>query len=201
MLKRLIGFFLQGLLYIVPILVTIYVVTYAVSYIDKLISNIPYFSEHVESKGIPGLGAFIIFVFICLVGWLLPIVLSTPIVGLFHKLINSTPLIGVIYSSVKDLMSAFVGKNKKFDSPVIVSIDSGGNVYRLGFITQKDLSKLGLNEMVSVYMPSSYGLLGELVIVPAKNVKPVNGSSAEVMKFIVSGGVATIEEDARTEQH
>lgn len=195
MFKKIIGYFLQGLLYIVPVVVTVYVTVSAVNYIDELLSSIPYFSERVESKGIPGLGLAIIVILICLAGWLMPIFLSTPLAGLAQRFLNSTPLIGIIYSSVKDLMSAFVGKKKKFGQPVLVSLDDTGTVYRLGFITQENLSKLGIHDMVSVYMPSSYGLLGDLVIVPCDKVTRLTEGSAEVMKFIVSGGVTKMDEN------
>lgn len=196
-MKKIIGYFLQGLLYIVPVVVTIYVVLTAIDYIDLLISKIPYIEEHVESKGIPGLGIFIIVILVCFAGWIVPILLSTPLAGIFHRILNSMPLVGVVYTSVKDLMSAFVGKNKKFDSPVLVSLDKDGIVQRLGFITADDLPTLHADGKVAVYMPSSYGLLGDLVIVPKDKVERLNEKTADVMKFIVSGGVARIEEEKK----
>lgn len=197
-MKKIIGYFLQGLLYIVPVVVTIYVVLTAIDYIDLLISKIPYFEEHVESRGVPGLGVFIIVILVCLAGWLVPIFLSTPLAGIFHRALNSMPLVGVVYSSVKDLMSAFVGKNKKFDTPVLVSLDKDGIVQRLGFITADDLSGLNAGGKVAVYMPSSYGLLGDLVIVPKDKVEKIDEKTADVMKFIVSGGVAKIEDSKKS---
>ena len=162
--------------------------------IDLLISKIPYFEEHVESKGIPGLGIVVIVLLVCLAGWLVPILLSTPLAGIMHRVLNSTPLVGVVYSPVKDLMSAFVGKNKKFGTPVLVSLDADGVVQRLGFITSEDTSRLKAPGKIAVYMPSSYGLLGDLVIVPTDKVERLDENSADVMKFIVSGGVSSLDE-------
>lgn len=102
---------------------------------------------------------------------------------------NKAPLFKIIYTSVKDLLSAFVGKERKFDMPVLVNVDSAGHLQRLGFVTTKDLSHLGLENKVSVYLPSSYGMLGELVIVDQSQVTFIQANSAEIMKFIVSGGV------------
>lgn len=193
-LKTIFGFFLQGLLYIVPIVVTVYVVVKAVGYVDNLIKSIPYFSDYIGQQDIVICGVLILVVMVCIAGWLMPIVLSTPIAGLMHRVLNSTPLVGIVYSSVRDLMSAFVGKKKKFGQPVIVSLDDSGIVHRIGFVTQEDMQSIVGDvsvDMVSVYLPSSYGLLGELVLVPRDKVKPINGNSADIMKFVVSGGVSS----------
>jgi len=72
----------------------------------------------------------------------------------------------------------------------------GGEVERIGFITQTDLTELGISEgKIGVYIPFSYAVTGNLIIVPKKNVTPIKGKASDVMKFIISGGVTTIEED------
>lgn len=196
-IKKLVGYFLQGLLYIVPVVVTLYVTITAVKYIDELISSIPYISEHLEARGIPGLGLLTIVVLICIAGWIMPILLSTPIAGLMHRVLNTTPLVGIVYSSVKDLMSAFVGKKKKFGQPVLVNMDDSGILHRMGFVMQEEMAKMGAEGMVAVYLPSSYGLLGDLIVVPRSKVKKLDDSSADVMKFIVSGGVTNMDTDEK----
>jgi uncharacterized membrane protein len=94
---------------------------------------------------------------------------------------------------VKDLLSAFVGKERKFDKPVLVSLDSEGVLKRLGFITSEDLTDLGIVNKIAVYLPSSYGVLGELYIVPTDKIEIIDANSADVMKFIVSGGVTKVK--------
>ena len=64
---------------------------------------------------------------------------------------------------------------------------------KLGFITQKDLSKLGIEGKVAVYLPHSYNFSGNLYIVPIENVTPIDASASESMKFIVSGGVTELD--------
>ena len=74
----------------------------------------------------------------------------------------------------------------------------GGNteVERLGFITQNDLSHLGLGpEKVAVYLPHAFNWSGNLYIVPARNVTPLDARAADVMKFVVSGGVSQVDEE------
>src|SRR5205823_2551377 len=109
------------------------------------------------------------------------------------KLIDRAPLMKVIYSSVKDLISAFVGEKKRFNHPVLVTTERNSLIWRIGFITNDNLTNMGLNkDMVAVYIPFSYSFMGELIIVPIENVKPINASGTNMMKFIVSGGVTEI---------
>ena len=112
--------------------------------------------------------------------------------GLFNKILEKVPLLKIVYSSVKDLLSAFVGKKKRFTKPVLVKME--GEVERIGFITQRDLTHLGVSaDKIGVYIPFSYAVTGNLIIVPKSNVTPIDGSSADIMKFIISGGVTSIE--------
>lgn len=181
-MKKLIGYFLQGALYTVPIAATIYVVIEAVALVDGLIP-----------VDIPGLGLLIILVSLTIIGFLGGSLLSKQIFN-FDKILDRLPLIKIIYTSIKDLLSAFVGKKKRFTEPVLVKMES--NVERFGFITQKDLTDLGISaDKIGVYIPFSYAVTGNLIVVPKNCVTPVNGSSSDIMKFIISGGVTEIEDD------
>jgi uncharacterized membrane protein len=92
-------------------------------------------------------------------------------------------------------MSAFVGKDKKFTEPVLVKVNKDSELEKLGFITQHDLSRLGIEKgKVAVYLPHSYNFSGNLFIVPARNITPIDASPTEVMKFIVTAGVTAIPE-------
>jgi len=110
--------------------------------------------------------------------------------SLFEGSIRHLPLVSLIYFSVKDLISAFVGDKKKFNQPVLVLMNRESGIRKIGFITQTDLSNLGLDDAVMVYCPHSYAFSGELYLVPAENVKLLTMSSSEAMKLIVSGGVS-----------
>jgi uncharacterized membrane protein len=109
-------------------------------------------------------------------------------------LISQAPLIKVIYTSIKDFISAFVGKDRRFTEPVLVKVNRQSDIEKLGFITQKDLSNIGIPQgRVAVYLPHSYNFSGNLFIVPVENVTPLNAPPAEVMKFIVTAGVTSID--------
>jgi uncharacterized membrane protein len=137
------------------------------------------------------LGIFTVFFGIALIGYIFSRAFTQPIVSYFEKLLTRLPLIKIIYTSLKELTEAFVGDKKKFNKPVLVDLGPT-EIKRVGFITQKDLSKLGLESMVAVYCPHSYNFSGNLFLVPRKNVSPLHINSTDVMKYIVSGGVTNI---------
>ncbi len=190
-MKRLVNYFLQGLLFIAPIAITIYIVYQLFTFIDGLLKGIL-----IKWLGIniPGLGIIIIIFLLVLVGFLGKTFLARPIKAFFNSLLEKAPLLKVIYSAFTDLFSAFVGKEKKFNRPVLVMVNTISNLQKLGFLTEEDLSRIGELDKVAVYFPHSYNFSGELFIVPRENIKPVDMNPAEVMKFIVSAGVAGWDE-------
>jgi uncharacterized membrane protein len=105
---------------------------------------------------------------------------------------NRIPLVKLIYSSLKDLLNAFVGDKKKFNNPVLVTINKENQLHRIGFITQDDLTSVGITDMVVVYFPQSYAVAGDHFVVPRENVRILNVSGPVAMKFIVSGGISGI---------
>jgi uncharacterized membrane protein len=115
--------------------------------------------------------------------------------SIFDKILERTPGVKIIYSSVKDFLEAFAGNKKKFDKPVLVCIDAE-DIWRIGFITQENCEHLGLKDHVTVYVPHSYAISGITFIVPATRIKklPKGVSAAEAMKYVVSGGVTTVDE-------
>ncbi len=189
-MKKLIGYFLQGLLYTVPLAVTVFILVKTFQFVDGLLK--PQIEQIIPFK-IPGLGILIILIFVTLVGIVGRIIITNPVKSFFNKLIEKAPLIKVIYSSVNELLSAFVGKEKKFNKPVLVKINKIYDLEKIGFMTQSDLSHLGIEgEKVVVYFPHSYAWSGEHFIVPIENITPIDAHPADVMKFIVSGGVTRI---------
>ena len=180
--KKILNYFFQGFLFIAPITITLYIIYISVLFVDGLIP-----------LDIPGLGILIIFAGITVIGFLGSFLIRTPLSYFVNKMFERIPLVKILYSSLKDLMSAFVGQKKKFNEPVMVRLSTENKIFKLGFITERDLSMLGIREgMVAVYLPHSYNFSGNLFIVPAENVIPIKAPSSEFMKFIVSGGITKV---------
>ena len=154
-----IKYFLQGLFYLVPIGVTVYLIIWLVVKIDGII-NLDF----------PGLGLIAILVGITVIGFLGSHFFVSYLRPL-DRAMEKTPLIKLVYTSMKDMMSAFVGKKKQFKTPVLVTMGEGLEIERMGFITKDDLSDMGIsNDKAAVYFPFSYGINGQVMIVPKKNI-------------------------------
>jgi uncharacterized membrane protein len=177
--RKIIRYFFSGTLFIVPLVATGYFFVVSFQWLDGLL-NLPY----------PGLGFLIIIVAIIGFGYLTSNFVFQAFTTWFDHGINRIPLVKLIYSSIKDLINAFVGDKKKFNKPVLVTINKENQLHRIGFITQDDLSNLGLKDMVVVYFPQSYAVAGDHFVVPRENVKALDVSGPAAMKFIVSGGVS-----------
>ena len=177
-MRNFINNFLRGLLLIVPMAAAIYVVYYLYNFLDNLIPI---------AKNIPGLSFFLVIILITIAGSYAKRY-NTGLVNWFENFIKDIPLLNLIYSSIKDLMTSFVGEKKKFNKPVLVKVET--NLFKPGFVTSDDLKNVGLSGKVSVYLPHSYNFSGNVFITDKKNVIPLKNSSSDVMKYIVSGGIS-----------
>ena len=186
-MKKLGGLFFQGLLYVAPLGLTIYAIVLLFNVIDGLIQK--YIESWIKIH-IPGLGILLIFLSITFLGYIGGTIIATPVRRAVEKLLEKAPLFKLIYSSIRDLLSAFVGKEKKFNQPVLVRFNKISDLEKVGFLTQSDLSNIGIKDKVAVYFPHSYNFSGEMFIVPVELIRPLNMAPADAMKFIVSGGVA-----------
>jgi len=194
----LLKYFVQGLLLITPVTITIWAVFKLFAWVDDILKD--YITKIIGFE-IPGLGFVLLLFSITLIGLLGSTIFFTPVWAYFDRLLSKAPLIKLIYTGIKDLVSAFVGQKKRFTEPVLVRISSTTDMEKLGFITNKDLSIIGLSaDKVAVYLPHSYAWSGNLVIVPAKHVRAIDASTADVMKFIISAGVTNIEDTDENEK-
>ncbi|WP_346860436.1 DUF502 domain-containing protein [uncultured Draconibacterium sp.] len=185
-MKKIVQYFLQGVLLVGPLAIIVYVI-YAifVSLDGWLNSNI----EPIIGYRIPGLGVLVLFATLTLLGLIGQTAIIRPIKYFFRTLIEKVPLLNLFYTSLNDLFSAFVGKEKKFNTPVKVLFNKENDLWKLGFITRESLEEIGNSTHAAVYFPHSYNFSGELYMVPVDRVITIDISPAAAMKFIVSGGV------------
>lgn len=201
-LKKLLQFFLQGLIVLAPIGITLWVVVGLFNFVDGILPNIVYtLAPELLTKDaagninkIPGLGFVVVIVLVLFVGWVSSLFVVGRLVTLLDTVLEKTPGIKFIYSSVKDFLEAFAGNKKKFDKPVLVNVDAA-DVWRIGFITQQNAHEFGMQEHVTVYVPHSYAISGITYIVPRERIRLLpHVSAADAMKYTVSGGVTDVHE-------
>ncbi len=185
--QKFIQYFLQGLLILGPVTITVYAIYVVFDKIDNILRPV---------INIPGIGFIIIIGFILLVGYLSSFFMMGRILSVIDKLLDRTPGIKLFYSFIKDFFEAFAGSKKKFTNNVLANVENN-NVWRVGFITQEDMSRFDLADFVAVYVPMAYSVAGNVYIVPKERVRAItNISSTQTMKFAMSGGVTEVVEDA-----
>ena len=185
MLQRLMTYFVRGLLVVAPAAVTVYVIYLVFVTIDGWINV-----ERLLDRRIPGVGVLITLVGITLVGVLATNLATRWLFQRVDRLFRRMPLVQLVYTSLKDLIGAFVGDQKRFDRPVLVLPAEGSSLMLVGFLTRDDLGPLGLPDCAAVYVPQSYNFAGNVVVVPRARIRPVQQPSSAMMAFIVSGGVS-----------
>lgn len=179
-MTRLLNYFFRGLIVLAPAVVTVYVFWLIISAVDRWMG-----------LGVPGAGVAVTVALITLFGFLASTVLARWFVALMDSVFNRLPLVRLVYSSTKDLLDAFVGEKRRFDRPVVVTLHADGIEKAFGFVTQATMERFGLTDHVTVYLPFSYTFTGVIRIFPTASVKPLETDSAELMAFVVSGGVTS----------
>ncbi|MCA1761241.1 MAG: DUF502 domain-containing protein [Bacteroidales bacterium] len=190
MFKKIIQYFLQGVLLVAPVVIVMYILYSLFVSVDGWLNNK---ISPIIGFNIPGLGIIILFISLTLLGFLGQTALIKPLKRITGKLIKRIPLLNLLYSSINDLFSAFVGKEKKFNVPVKVLFNAENNLWKLGFVTKETMKVIDNEELAAVYFPHSYNFSGELYLVPKNRLHYLKLSPSEVMKFIVSGGVTRFE--------
>jgi uncharacterized membrane protein len=180
-MRALVNYFLRGLVVVAPLAFTGYVCWRLFIAIDSWL-GLP----------VPGVGFVVTIGFFILVGFLASTFLARGIFSVLESALERLPFVRLLYTSTKDLLNAFVGEHRRFDKPVLVTLGVDSGARAIGFVTQDALEHLGLGGQVAVYFPLSYSVAGHMLIFPADRVEPLRADSAEVMAFIVSGGVTRV---------
>ncbi len=192
--QRLLYYLIKGTLVIVPVAGAIFLIVWIVASLDNALNITQHFLEDEEGHPlyIPGIGILTVVVLLIIVGLVFTSLVTEPIKHWLNRTVNRIPLFNTLYSSIKDFTEAFVGDAKKFNEPVLVEVNETG-LKKIGFLTQRDLGKLGLPDEVIVYFPYSYSFAGQVVVVHSSRVTKLNMSATDAMKLVVSGGVSGIE--------
>jgi uncharacterized membrane protein len=195
-MRKLIGYILNGVLVTVPIVIVVYIIYKVLVILSIPVNTIMESDMTASEKELVGhdispLGILILLFVLLAIGFLWAKLISEPLKVRMAKWLDKIPM----YKSIRDLMNAFVGSKKMFNKPVLVKLNSASEVEMIGFVTDEDLKELGDDQegKIGVYMPMSYSFSGHLVVVPRRNVKKIDRSSVDIMKYVVSGGIVEID--------
>ncbi len=184
-LKRLAGYFLQGLVILAPIVITVYALYWLFENVDSILR--PYLN-------VQGLGFVLIISGVILVGWVSSSFLMGSVLSIFDQWLERTPGVKLIYTSTRDFFEAFAGNKRKFNRAVLANV-FGPDVWIIGFVTDEEMEKFEMgSDKVAVYVPQGYNFAGQLYILPKEKVKKIDKiSSGEAMKYAVTGGVVDLD--------
>lgn len=203
LMRFLIRNFLQGLLVVVPLAATLWIMLTVFRWIDELVETpenefwrVPGTEIEVplELLAWDGVGFIVMILGVTLIGMLTSNVLTGWILRRIDHLFAHVPVVKLIYTSIKDMVQAFVSDKKKFDKPVLLAFSKEPEVEVIGFITREDLESFGRPGKVAVYVPQSYNFAANLILVPKEHVTPLDLPAGDVMAFVVSGGVSGLKQ-------
>jgi uncharacterized membrane protein len=177
-MNMLIRNFLKGCLVLVPAVGTAYVLYLVFTKVDSILA-LP----------VPGLGFVVTLTLIVLVGALASNVVVTRFLRAVDQLVLGVPFVRLVYRSLRDVLNVFVGQNQRFNRPVLVALTRESGPKVVGFVTREALEVFGLADHVAVYLPQAVNFSGNLILVPRELVTPLEIPNAELMAFVVSGGL------------
>ncbi|MDO8489757.1 MAG: DUF502 domain-containing protein [Candidatus Omnitrophota bacterium] len=193
-MNKLKQYFITGLLTILPIFLTLFILFIIFRLIDDIIGRfINSYLKSAFSFSIPGLGFILAILIILITGFVVSHLMSKRVLPLIERLVLKFPGIRQIYPSIKQIVGFIFSKDKDtFKKVVLVEYPSKG-IWSIGFVTNegfKEAQELTGQELVHVLIattPSPW--TGFLILVPKNAVKFLEMSVEEGMKLIVSGGI------------
>ena len=196
-MKRLKKYLIAGLMVIIPLFLTIYLLVFVFQLLDGFLGNS--LNAYIAARlgfPIPGLGLILSLILVLMAGFLATRYAGKKLIKLFDNWLGTLPLIKNIYPGLKELVEFLLAqKQLNFKKVVLVEYPSKG-IWSVGFLTNDNHAKINAllgEEMVSVYVPNTPGPIGGYVIfVPKDKVKFPDISVSEAFKIIVSGGVFNI---------
>lgn len=187
--------FFKGLIVVLPITLTFYLLIWASINIESLFGS---GLEYVLGEKIyfPGMGIIVTLIFIFLVGLLVSNFITGRFIAWASRILEKVPLIKAIYNPLKDLMALIPGRSSEKDKPqnvVMVKLDQLG-VEVMGLVTRDELDELPGEDKVTVYVPFSYMLGGMTLIIPKDKVRKVNIPVDQALKLSVTAWIKANEE-------
>mgnify|MGYP001216133640 CR=1 FL=1 len=200
-MKTLGKIFVTGLLTVLPVLATVYLILWLVDTAERLFGSqvrqlIP------DPYYVTGMGIALICLTIFLVGLLMRAWLFRELAGRTEGLLLAIPLVRSIYAALRDLLGLIVERDEEARMQVVSVEPPGSGLRLIGFVTRSDFSGLpeglGGDDEVAVYLPMSYMVGGYTVFLPRQAVTPLAWSREEAMKFILIAGIQARRGPERT---
>ena len=196
-------YLVAGVLVWLPILATVWVVTFMLHLMDLTLKVLPpaLRPEALVGFSLPGLGAVFALIVLLLTGLLVTNLIGRRLIVWGEELLNRIPVVGSVYGGVKSFAESVFSQSNAFRKVVMVEYPRAG-AWSIGFLTAEDVPEVSerLHEPhVAVYISSALNATaGYLVIVPRRAVVELDLSVDAAMKMIITCGVVVPPAPART---
>ncbi len=188
-------YFLTGLLVILPLFITGYVIWFLIRGMDIILDYLPpkYLPETYLNFRIPGLGLMLVIILVCMVGILTRNIAGRKVVDLWEVIVERIPLARIIYSGVKQLLeTVFLQKTDAFKRVALLEYPRRG-IYVLGFITGESKGEIQTRtekKMINVFVPTTPNpTSGFYILIPEEDLTILKMTVEEAFKLIISGGI------------
>jgi len=190
--------FLKGLLAILPLFITIYLVVKLGKWFESTFGVILRWILPVNWY-IPGMGVVLGVILILLMGLFIQVWFVRKTWRWIESFLEKIPLVKEIYGSLKQLAQYLSGTQKSSSNQVVMVTIGDSDTRLLGLVTRSDFSDapegMGNNETVAVYLPWSYQVGGFTVYIPRSKIKPINMKTEEALRWAITGAVSAKEGD------
>lgn len=200
-MKKLNKIFFQGLVTLLPLAATVYIIYSGVFILDNMLGNliriiIP------PSAYVPGLGFLATLVLIFLFGLLLNYYVAGNILSVLEQKLLKVPFIKAIYSPLKDLMNLFSKNDSKSPQQVVLVKIPGTSFQSIGVVTRATFEDLSfynkIEGRVAVYIPFSYALGGYTVLIPKEDLIEIDIPIEKAMSLAITGWVKAQKNENQT---
>lgn len=187
--KRLRGAFLRGLFIVGPIMLTIALLSWLVTAVDRTLSP-------VLGTRIPGLGIGVAVLIVLIVGTVGGNLVGRHVIELIEEALIKVPVFGGAYRMIKQLAEAFSPGGPAMFSGLALVEYPRPEVWSLGFVTKRFfVERDGKRaEMAAVYIPTNHVYIGDVIVVPVESLVETGLSQAEGVEVLVSGGAGLPDE-------
>jgi uncharacterized membrane protein len=183
------NYFISGLLFIIPLVITILVIRTLFLFLDNLL--LPYLKPYMR-YWVPGIGILLIFLIIFITGIFVTNYIGRYLVNLGEKFLYKIPIAKSVYASVKQIIETLSFKDKDSYKKVVLVEYPKEDIWSVGVVNGESINPINKEKMFNILIIASINpTSGFFILVPQLKVLKIDVTVEEAMKWIVSGGIIT----------
>lgn len=189
---------LTGLITILPVMLTLYLIYWFIVSTETALGSILQFVLPDELYW-PGMGFAVALVLIFVIGLLMQLYVVKALFKKIEDLLYHMPLIKSVYGAIRDFFQYF-SPSRQGDFQQVVAVKFDNDMELIGFVTRSNSDSLPIADddetgRVLVYLPMSYNIGGYPVMIPKNRLRPVDMTMEQAMRFVLTAGVGSNNDD------